>query len=293
MKTKHIFCALMSATLMFAFGSCSEEHELHSPSLALGIEWPAGIDDDEEGKGVDVWIFNSEGTMQEHNEYADAAGASSGLTLLPNGKYTIIVTSGLGNAFSTIGTGLNDLMIKMTDPSSSPEQVYYGETEVSMNGKSISQEMIDMQPMLATLTINVTGVPVGAVLNTEVHCVAEGFYPGRLAADGKTHGVPSSDSTIVNMPAATAGADSLITSGPIMLMPTSIDYETMRFHFTLTLANGQKTEIDADAPRMDAGGTYVINMTYSQLMPYIHFHYVTLDEWTEGEVISEGEGEAL
>ena len=69
-------------------------------------------------------------------------------------------------------------------------------------------------------------------------------------------------------------------------MPTAGGQERCYLSLSVTTPEGTRLTYLADAPRMECGRTYVVELDYTKLRPYMLLEAFTINDWTDGWAIT-------
>ena len=260
------------------------------------------------------------------NRFNNTEAAADWLQQLPVGDYDVLVTVDMDEAHgyvlenaatrgttragtlsttragdATVTTALPDTRVSLTDPSSSPRQSWYAVTHATVREDEITVAEFRLQRLLSELTVIVSNVPTGAAITASVECVARDVLLTHRDGLGR-YGVPSSDGYLtVTLGALTAAAtvpdgspsgpaatvpDGFAVGATHTLMPTAGGQPRCYLTLTVTTPEGTPLTYMADAPRMECGRAYVVELDYTKLRPYMLLSAFTINEWTDGWTIS-------
>ena len=217
------------------------------------------------------------------------------LQQLPAGEYDILVTADMdepsGYILTATGAPSENMLVptsvSLKAPASSPRQSWYAVTHVTIREDEITVAEFKLQRLLPTLTINVTGVPAGTKVAVAVEQVTESVLLTEKDANGR-YGVIQSAETKADFGLLTPAADDATTlrlDGK-RLMPTAASQSRSLLRITTTEADGNVLVSTADCPRMELGRYYTLDFQYAALAPYMRFEAMTINDWTEGWIIS-------
>ena len=248
--------------------------------------------------------------MDEAHGYVLENAATRGTTRAGDATVTTragtLSTTRAGDA--TVTTALPDTRVSLADPSSSPRQSWYAVTHATVREDEITVAEFRLQRLLSELTVIVTNVPTGAAITASVERVARDVLLTHRDGLGR-YGVPASDGYLTvtlgaltaaatvpdgspSGPAATVpdgsavGATRTLRHDGHTLMPTAGGQPRCYLTLTVTTPEGTHLTYMADAPRMECGRAYVVELDYTKLRPYMLLSAFTINEWTEGWTIS-------
>ena len=260
------------------------------------------------------------------NRFNNTEAAADWLQQLPVGDYDVLVTVDMDEAHgyvlenaatrgttragtlsttragdATVTTALPDTRVSLADPSSSPRQSWYAVTHATVREDEITVAEFRLQRLLSELSVIVSNVPTGAAITASVERVARDVLLTHRDGLGR-YGVPASDGYLtVTLGALTAAAtvpdgspsgpattvpDGFAVGATRTLMPTAGGQPRCYLTLTVTTPEGTPLTYLADAPRMECGRAYVVELDYTKLRPYMLLETFTINEWTDGWTIS-------
>ena len=298
MKAKRIFNIWLWVLLCVPCLLASCDHNVHDGEdeggLSVSLTWADEADQGTEVKDVKLWIFNADdGSLVEEKHYGSAQEVASQRFALPEGHYQILAATNLIEPFfigeATRATlNMNQLMFGLSNPSASPDHGYYGVADIVIDKENVSYVTKDaMRRMLAELTIVIEGVPENTIISGKVLNVATGLLPLHKNEDG-TFGTATYTKEECDIPFGIAAQDNRLITETLRLMPTANGCLTTRLSIQLIAPNGTVSNYDIEAPIMESGGKYQINLEYGEMKPYMYLTSTKIDDWTE-EWIYRGE----
>lgn len=282
---------LLWMAVCLVVASCDKDvHNDETPGgLIVGLTWQ---DTDDANTHIDqlrLWIFDADnGTLVKESTFDDPMQLAYTRYRLDKGKYKVVVSANLLEPFALAGgdgTTLNysDMLIELTQPSSSPKHAFWGVADVDIKDVNITNiAIVALGRVMAEVSITIDGVPEGAVLNGKVLNATNGIYPCHTN-EAQGYGVPTSGVVAVDLPSTQAQATTLATE-VFRLMPTVSGQSTTRMSLTLSTPNGVVRQYSIKAPRMNIAGKYQIKLNYSEMQPYMYLAPVTISNWLEGWV---------
>ena len=274
------------------------DHNVHDceggGGLSVSLAWTDEADKGTEVKDVKLWIFNADdGSPVVEKQYGSAQEVASQRFSLQEGHYRILTTANLvapyiiGEATRAIPS-MNHLMLGLSNPSASPEHVYYGVTDVVIDKEDVRYiTKSNMQHILAELTILIEGVPDNFAMIGKVLNVATGLLPLQKNEDG-TFGTASYTKEECDIPLRIAVPGETLKTETLRLMPTANGLHTTKLFIQLISSGGVVSNYDIEAPIMKSGGKYKINLEFEEMKPYMYLTSTKIDDWTE-EWIYRGE----
>ena len=298
---------LMAAVAMMLPAACYHDQHEYTPNEFDGqpvgyvtpqLLWDDAADADADAVGsLDALSFyvHGSGGVSRARSFTSVEASADWLQQLPAGEYDILVTADMdepsGYILTSAGTPADNMLtptiVSLLDASSSPRQSWYAVTHVSVREDSITVAQCRLRRLLPTLTVNVTGVPVGSTVTVAVEHVAESVLLTSKDGDGR-YGVVLPAETAADfgvLPPAADDAATLRLDGR-RLMPTAGGLSRSLLRITATDARGTVVTSAADCPRMELGKRYTLDIRYAALAPYMRLEAMTISDWQEGWTVS-------
>ena len=322
MKTK-IF-PLWAVTAMLLLTACYHDQHEEMPSeygdQPVGYLTPLLLWDDPADAGTTTTIDDIRFTVSGTNgttaarNFNNTEAAADWLQQLPVGEYDLLVTVDMDEAHgyllqnvgtdtrsmtradeATVTTALPDTRVSLADPSSSPRQSWYAVTHATVREDEITVAEFRLQRLLSEISVIVRNVPTGAAITASVERVASDVLLTHRDGQGRYGVADREDYLTVALGALTADATvpDGSPSGPATLrhddhtlMPTAGGQPRCYLSLAVTTPDGTRLTYLADAPRMECGKAYVVELDYTKLRPYMLLEAFTINDWTEGWIIS-------
>lgn len=309
---KKIF-PLMAAAAMMLLSACYHgQHELQPNQYdgkPVGYLTPLLLWEDEadaESPIDDVrFIVSGTGGTTVASQFNNTGAAADWLQQLPVGDYDVLVTVDmdedhgyvLENAGTrgttradeaTVTTALPDTRVSLADPSSSPRQSWYAVPHATVRENEITVAEFHLQRLLSEISVIVHGVPTGTAITASVERVAHDVLLTQRDGQGR-YGVADRDGYLtVSLGALSADPADAATlrHDNHTLLPTAGGQERCYLLLSVTTPDGTQLTYLADAPRMECGKAYVVELDYTKLRPYMLLSAFTINDWTEGWTIS-------
>lgn len=308
---KKIF-PLWAVAAMLLLTACYHDQHEETPSeygdQPVGYLTPQLIWDDQgdANSAIDdirFTVSGTGGTTVAHN-FTDTESAAEWLQQLPVGDYDLLVTVDMDEANGYIlenadtrsmtradeelHTALPDTRVSLAEPSSSPAQSWYAVTHAMVKADEITVAEFHLQRLLSELTVIVHNVPTGAAITASVERVARDVLLTHRDGQGRYGVADREDYMTVSLGALAADPADAATlrHDDHTLMPTAGGQERCYLALSVTTPDGTRLTYLADAPRMECGRTYVVELDYTKLRPYMLLEAFTINEWTEGWAIS-------
>ena len=312
---KKIF-PLMAAAAMMLLTACYHDQHEEMPSeygdQPVGYLTPLLLWDDPADAGTTTTIddirFTVSGTggTTVANRFNNTEAAADWLQQLPVGNYDLLVTVDmdeangyiLGNvgtdtrsttrADEDVTTALPDTRVSLADPSSSPAQSWYAVTHATVKADEVTVAEFHLQRLLSELSVIVHNVPTGAAISASVERVARDVLLTHRDGQGRYGVADREDFLTVSLGALSADPADAATlrHDDHTLMPTAGGQERCYLSLSVTTPEGTQLTYMADAPRMECGKAYVVELDYTKLRPYMLLEAFAINDWTEGWTIS-------
>ena len=309
---------LMALAAMLLLSACYHDQHEETPSeygdQPVGYLTPLLLweDADEAEAGATTTIddirFTVSGTngTTAANRFNNTEAAADWLQQLPVGNYDLLVTVDmdeangyiLGNvgtdtrsttrADEDVTTALPDTRVSLADPSSSPAQSWYAVTHATVKADEVTVAEFHLQRLLSELTVIVHNVPTGAAITASVERVAHDVLLTHRDGQGRYGVADREDFLTVSLGALAADPADAATlrHDDHTLMPTAGGQPRCYLTLAVTTPEGTRLSYLADAPRMECGKAYVVELDYTKLRPYMLLEAFTINDWTEGWTIS-------
>lgn len=311
---KKIFPLWAVAAMMLLTACYHDQHE-EMPSeygdQPVGYLTPLLLWDDPADAGTTTTIddirFTVSGTggTTVANRFNNTESAAEWLQQLPVGDYDLLVTVDMDEANgyilenagtrgttradeATVTTALPDTRVSLAEPSSSPRQSWYAVTHATVREDEITVAEFHLQRLLSELSVIVHGVPTGAAITASVERVARDVLLTHRDGQGRYGVADREDYMTVSLGALAADPADAATlrHDDHTLMPTAGGQERCYLTLNVTTPDGTPLTYLADAPRMECGKVYVVELDYTKLRPYMLLSAFTINDWTEGWTIS-------
>lgn len=308
---KKIF-PLWAVAAMLLLTACYHDQHEETPSeygdqpvgyLTPQLIWDEQSDANSAIDDIRFTVSGTGGTTVAHN-FTDTESASEWLQQLPVGDYDLLVTVDMDEANGYIlenagtrattradeelHTALPDTRVSLAEPSSSPAQSWYAVTHATVKADEITVAEFHLQRLLSELSVIVHNVPTGAAITASVERVARDVLLTHRDGQGRYGVADREDYMTVSLGALAADPADAATlrHDDHTLMPTAGGQERCYLTLSVTTPDGTRLTYLADAPRMECGRTYVVELDYTKLRPYMLLEAFTINEWTEGWAIS-------
>ncbi len=311
--TKKIF-PFLAATAMMLLTACYHDQHEEMPSeygdQPVGYLTPLLLWEDQADAGAAIddirfTVSGTNGTTVTHN-FTDTESAAEWLQQLPVGDYDLLVTVDMDEAHGYIlenaatrcttradeafHTALPDTRVSLAEPSSSPAQAWYAVTHATVREDEITVAEFHLQRLLSELSVIVSNVPTGAAITASVERVASDVLLTHRDGQGRYGVADREDFLTVSLGAFTATGSvpdaATLRHDDHTLMPTAGGQERCYLTLNVTTPDGTRLTYLADAPRMECGKAYVVELDYTKLRPYMLLEAFTINDWTDGWAIT-------
>lgn len=237
------------------------------------------------------YIVTGANEVLEEKEFSSPAEASEWMIPLPVGEYDVLVAANMdkANGFElseTVPTKstltLPDTYTKLTNASSNPVQAWNGIAHVVVLENKMATVHLELDRLMALFTLKIANVPAGTVIDVSMRNAADYVTLTRERSEAGHWGVPSeeiSDDIILGRldenNAATA-----INEFKVFPTATGLDKTILMFH----IKTNHDLELDyvGEAPIMENGKRYILEMDYEKLSPFMYITSVAINDWTDG-----------
>ncbi len=304
--------------MMLLTACCDDKQELQPNQYGgkpVGYLTPLLLWEDEADAGMPIddirFTFSGTGGTTVTQRFDNTGTAADWLQQLPVGDYDVLVTVDMDEAHgyvletaatrgttradeATVPTALPDTRVSLADPSSSPRQSWYAVTHATVKEDEITVAEFHLQRLLSEISVIVSNVPTGAAITASVERVARDVLLTHRDGQGRYGVADREDFLTVSLGALAAATmpDGSPSGSPTLrrddhtLMPTAGGQERCYLTLTVTTPEGTRLTYLADAPRMECGRAYVVELDYTKLRPYMLLSAFTINDWTEGWTIS-------
>jgi hypothetical protein len=298
MKTKLL---IIIALTMFLI-SCKKErsHEYWDSEygdkavgyLAFELYWDEYDDILSPIDGVRITASGADGFLKNY-DFASPEDAADALQQIPEGTYNLLVTVDMAEKDGYIvtqsatekgGNNLPATTAALKDPSSSPHQSWYGIVTATVKDGEITIARFQLKRLLSMISITITGVPDGATITAEASKVAQ-------YVELTTPKISAESVDDVQLGSLSGGGIQKIENRT--LMPTALGNDRTIITLYATY-NGVTLTSTVDAPKMESGRYYVMEIAYNGLSPYIYVSGTDINDWqqnwtADGEILNPDE----
>ena len=312
---KKIFPLWAVAAMLLLTACYHDQHELQPNQYdgkPVGYLTPLLLWDDPADAGTTTTIddirftVSGTGSTTVANRFNNTEAAADWLQQLPVGDYDLLVTADMDEAHGYVlenagtdtrsatradeefHTALPDTRVSLSQPSSSPAQAWYAVTHATVKPDEVTVAEFHLQRLLSELTVIVRNVPTGAAITASVERVASDVLLTHRDGQGRYGVADREDYMTVSLGALAADPADAATlrHDDHTLMPTAGGQERCYLSLAVTTPDGTPLTYLADAPRMECGKAYVVELDYLKFRPYMLLSAFTINEWTDGWAIT-------
>ena len=299
-------CILFMAAAALTLGACTHKthFEVDMPQdektdkypapngrgfLGNDLTWEDLADVKSEISHLKFTVTGSNGVKEVH-EFNAPSEASDWMIPLPVGEYDVWVGANVdaANGFElseTVPTKASHTLpatyATLSDASSNPRQAWNGVGHVTVEKDKMATVHLDLDRLLALFTLSIKNVPDGTTIDVSMRGAAS--YVTLTEENSSSHwGLPSTeiseDITLGRLNAANAA--SAIDEFKVFPTATGQDKTVLLFH--IETAQGLELDYVGDAPKMENGKKYVLELDYQTMSPYMFISSVAINDWTDG-----------
>ena len=242
--------------------------------------------------GVRITASGADGFLKNY-DFASPEDAADALQQIPEGTYNLLVTVDMAEKDGYIvtqsatekgGNNLPATTAALKDPSSSPHQSWYGIVTATVKDGEITIARFQLKRLLSMISITITGVPDGATITAEASKVAQyvELTTPKISAE-----------SVDDVQLGSLSGGDILKIENRTLMPTALGNDRTIITLYATY-NGVTLTSTVDAPKMESGRYYVMEIAYNGLSPYIYVSGTDINDWqqnwtADGEILNPDE----
>lgn len=237
--------------------------------------------------------------VKEVKEFNSPQEACEWIIPLPVGEYDVLVAANMdaANGFTLSESGgkapnltLPTTLTRLKNPSSNPRQAWNGIAHVKVEANKMTTVHLDLDRLMAMFTLKINNVPNGTTIDVSIRNACEIVTLTELRTEGH-YGLPSTtiseDVTLGRLTEQNA------TTGikEFKVYPTAkgLDKTILMFHIKTNA--GIDLDYVGEAPMMENGKKYVLELDYRKLTPFMYITSTTINDWLEtwsydGEILN-------
>lgn len=283
---KKIMILFITLATLLMTGCNRGNDEQQEQGVTVNIEIPSA----DPLSGTVLWFFDAtDNTLKYEYKYSNATQIAAELQKVAPGDYTVIMINNAGDAFTydaQVGvTKVEDLLVKITDPSSSLAHIHYGKTSLQVSATGISPIKLSLHRVLTELQFTVKGIPaVVKEVQIKIINASDGFYPGA----GRLSPVIS-EVDLGNVPVV----DEMASFPVKRIMPIvgtaagGTDELKTRIQFSFIHSDGTSiTQFEAEMPQIQNGGSYYPEVPFKDFVTDLVLQINNIKKWEGTESIS-------
>jgi len=261
--------------------------------FAFSLGWDEADDALSPIDNVHITVVGKDGEVIKQFAYTSPEDAADQLQQFPEGSCKLLVTVDMAEkdgyivsqASTSQGGALPDTKVSLSNPSSSPHQAWYGVIDAKIKGDEITIVKFDLKRLMPTISIVVSDVPDGVSMQATITNAAQ--YVNLANSTCSTETI---DGVSLGQLASDPSAPGTLRIDDRTIMPTANGQE--RAIITIaTTRNGVTSYSTVDAPIMEQGRHYVLNIKYDDITEYIHISGTDVNAWqqdwtVDGEILN-------
>lgn len=305
MRKRGLIIPAVTAAALLLAGCFHNYHELRPSEWGDGVEVGYLVtsllwEHEEDGSTYidDVVVAAKNGIASRTVHYGNQYQASNELMQLPVGEYDVLVTVNMSDADGFTITGmpatkgiasdlmLDDVIVSLKNPASSPLQAWYGIEHVSINSGKVAVAEPVLQSLLSVFSLDIDNIPAGTQVTVSVSNVAKDVILTAKDGSGRYGRPVSSEADSITLGVYNQTASGTLSIKDFTILPTALGKERCIITLDITTPAGQHLICKADAPRTECGKSYTLNMDFNTLKPYMYVASSNINEWNEGWTVT-------
>ena len=237
------------------------------------------------------YTVTGENGVKEEKEFSSPSEASEWMIPLPVGEYDVLVAANmdsdngfeLGETVPTRGVShtLPATYSRLIDPSSNPHQAWNGIARIKVEKDKMSTVHLDLDRLLALFTLKIKNVPDGTAIDVSMRNAAH--YVTLTNARTAGHwGVPSEEASDDITLGHLTASNAMTGISEFKVFPTASGAGKTILMFSITTNHDIELEYVCEAPAMENGKKYILELDYESLTPFMYITSTTINDWTEG-----------
>ena len=283
----------LSALTLTLLGSCRHrEHVLcdpeydtdHAGYLSAELMWDEA--DDILSPIDDVMLTIADGgNVLKNKQFASPLAVAEFVQQLPSGSYDALAAVNMsqarGYALTTDNTkntenNLPTTLVSLKDPLAKHAQSWFAVANATVSDGSLTVAQLSLKRLLASLSVTIKGAPDGTTADIAILHTAQSVNIATATA--------STDESAQN-PVAALPVENLL------LMPTAAALPRTMLILNIATPGGTPQQCTLDAPRIDIGKIYSMELEYNDLDVYLYITSTPITDWEEcwtisGEIIN-------
>ena len=284
----NILSLLVAAIALALLGSCRHgEHALCNPEydtdhagyLSAELMWDEYDDILSPIDDVRLTIADG-GNVLKNKQFTTPLAVAEYVQQLPSGNYDALAAVNMSEARGYLLTTdntkntVNNLpvtCVSLKDPLAKHTQSWFAVANATVSDGSLTVAQLSLKRLLASLSVTIKGAPDGTTADIAILHTAQSV---NLAT-----ATPSTDESAQN-PVAMLPVERLL------LMPTAAAQPRTMLILNIATPGGTPQQCTLDAPRMDIGKIYSMELEYNDLDVYLYITSTPITDWEEYWTIS-------
>lgn len=275
---KHLFY-LLSPIIMLL--SCCDNNHNNENGLSLSITLNQT---DDEINDIAIWVFNNNDVLDAEFYFDSPEALTKDLIQLPEGEYTVVAVTNIKNTFTHNAipgtTTLQELLITINDPSSSPIHSHFGVAKALLSADEVTRISLLLNRSMAQMQLSIHNTPAEVIkAHLKVLNSSTGYYPGISRLHSESVAVDFGEIILTN--GSLVFDDKNIM--PVVSLLTRDADTTLKTSMQLTLHynNGGILSFTLQSPALQNGGIYTPEINYSSLRPSVTTIISPINGWIE------------
>lgn len=237
-----------------------------------------------------MYIVTGSNGVKEEKEFDLPWEASEWIIPLPAGEYDVLVATNMndangfvlsGEAPTKAGHTLPATFASLKNSSSNPLQAWNGIAHVKVEAGQMTTVHLDLDRLLSIFTLKINNVPSGTSIDITMRNTASYVTLTELRSEGH-YGLPSQELS-EDIRLGQLNADNAASAiDEFKVFPTATGLNKTILYFHIKTNKGLELDYVADAPRMENGKKYILELDYNKFTPYMYITSTAINGWTEG-----------
>lgn len=279
----------LSALTLTLLGSCRHrEHVLcdpeydtdHAGYLSAELMWDES--DDILSPVDDVRLTISDGgNILKNKQFSTPLAVAEYVQHLPSGNYDAFAAVNMSEARGYVLTTENTesteskntlpaTFVSLKDPQAKMSQSWFAVANATVTDGSLTVAQLSLKRLLASLSVTIKGAPDGTTADITILHTAQSVELTTASAST----------------AETATPTAALPVEHLLLMPTAAEQPRTMLILNITTPGGNPQQCTLDAPRMDIGKIYNMELEYNDLDVYLYITSTPITDWEEYWTIS-------
>ena len=237
-----------------------------------------------------TYMITGANGVRETGTFDTPMEASEWMIPLPVGEYDVLVAANMNAANGFVlsenvptrrSHTLPDVYASLSNVSSNPVQAWNGIAHVTVEENKMATVHLDLDRLLALFTLKINNVPEGTTIDISLRNAAD--YVTLTEARSEGHwGVPSTEVSDDITLGSLVAANAVSAIDEFKVFPTAYGLENTVLLFHIKTNQGLDLDYIGEAPKMENGKKYVLEMDYTKLTPFMYITSTAINDWTDG-----------